>query len=77
MNLCKRHLILFFVYGIAGNLHACDNILAPFDYFQTRFLSEVGISHADALLYFNLVPLRCRRDMDAGSYAQMRVEAGS
>ena len=38
-------------------------MLAPLDSFQDRFLSKIRVSDADALLHFNLAPLRCRRDI--------------
>ena len=37
--------------------------IGPLDKFQTRLLSELGISLEDALVYVNLAPLSCRRDM--------------
>ena len=48
---------------MADIYHACDDILAPLDLFQTKSLSEVGISNVDALFYFDVAPLRCRRGM--------------
>ena len=63
VNLYKSQLLSYLEYRTAAIYHACENILAPLDKFQTRFLRELGISLEDALVHFNLAPLSCRRDM--------------
>ena len=63
VNLYKSQLISYLEYRTAAIYHACNTVLAPLDSFQERFLSELGISDADALCHFNLAPLRCRRDI--------------
>ena len=63
VTLYKSQLLSYLEYRTAAIYHACNTGLAPLDSFQDRFLSEIGISDADALFHFNLAPLRCRRDI--------------
>ena len=63
MNLYKSELLPYLTFRTAAMHHACDTVLAPLDSFQTRFLSELGISKEDALFQFNLASLSCRWDI--------------
>ena len=63
VTLYKSQLLSYLEYRTAAIYHACNTVLAPLDSFQDRFLSEIGVSDADALFHFNLAPLRCRRDI--------------
>ena len=63
VNLSKSQLLSYLEYRTAAIYHACNTVLAPLDAFQSRFLSELGISDEDALFHFNLAPLPCRRDI--------------
>ena len=43
--------------------HASSSVLAPLDNVLSRFLSSLHIDAIQALMYFNLAPLHCRRDI--------------
>ena len=56
--------ILSFLEGATPAIyHAAPAILKPIDDIQVRFLEEMGISSAEALLEHNLAPPSTRRDM--------------
>ena len=58
--------------------HACDNILAPLDSFQTRFfMRSLHFICGRAVLFQSIASAVQTRHGHAGSYAQMRVEEGS
>ena len=63
VNLYKSQLLSYLEYRTAAIYNACDSRLAPLDKFQDKFLRELGISAEDALMHFNLAPLKSRRDM--------------
>jgi hypothetical protein len=61
--LYKSHLLSFLEYRTPAIYHATRDILSRLDRVQTKFLEDVGISEADALMEFNLAPLSTRRDI--------------
>ena len=63
VNLYKSHVLSYIEYRTCAIYHASASVLAPLDALQTRFLHSLGISSLDALVYFNLAPLRTRRDI--------------
>ena len=63
VNLYKSQLLSYLEYRTAAIYHACDSILDPLDKFHDKFLRELGISAEDALMHFNLAPLKSRRDI--------------
>ena len=63
VNMYKSQLLSYLEYRTAAIYHAYDSILAPPDKFQDKFLRELGISAEDALMHFNLAPLKSRRDI--------------
>ena len=60
VNLYKSKLLSFLEYRTAAIYHACDTTLAPLNRFQERFLSELGISPADALFHFHPIGVHAR-----------------
>ena len=56
-------MLSFIDYRTAAIYRACDTVLRPLDHVLDRFLTEIGLSDVDALLYLNLAPLSSRRDM--------------
>ena len=61
----KAYILSFIEYRSPAFFHTSDTVLAPLDNIQNRFLSDIGISETDALLFFNLAPLSIRRDLSA------------
>ena len=43
--------------------HACKQVLKQLVMVQDQFLDDVVISSTDALVHFNLAPLKTRRDI--------------
>ena len=63
VNVYNNQLLPYLEYRTAAIYNACGITLAPLDKFQNRFLRELKISPDDALVYFNLAPSSCRRNM--------------
>ena len=61
--LYKAHVLSYIEYKTPAIYHAAMTILDDVDSIQRRFLNEVGITEINALLYFNLAPLKTRRDI--------------
>ena len=59
----KSHLLSFIEYRTAGIFHASVSVLAPLDRILTRFLKDINVSAVNALMHFNLAPLKTRRDI--------------
>ena len=63
VRLYKSLVLSYIEAGIPGYFHASPSVLACIDRVQKRFLREVGLTEAEALLDFRLAPLKARRDM--------------
>merc|ERR1712078_641777 len=63
VNVYKSKLLGYVEYRTAALYHATDTTLKPLDAVQTRFLKALGCSELEALMEFNLAPLRTRRDV--------------
>jgi len=62
VQLYKSHVpvLEFFIPAV---FHAANSLLELLDKVQDRFLREVGLTDEEALVGYNLAPLRSRRDM--------------
>ena len=65
VSLYKSHVLPVLEFPTPAVFHAATSVLELLDKIQRRFLREVGLTEVDALLYFNLAPLNCRRDIAA------------
>jgi hypothetical protein len=63
VTLYKAQLLAFLEYRTPAIYHVTRDILRRLDRVQSRFLEDVGLSQADALMEFNLAPLATRRDI--------------
>ena len=63
VNLYKCHVLSFIESGTPAYYHSAPSILKLIDEIQNEFLMTLGISVRDALIHFNLAPLRLRRDI--------------
>ena len=63
MDQYKAKLLSFIEYRTPAIYHATSSVLAPLDRLQTTFLRQACISEMEALMVFNLAPLRTRRDI--------------
>ena len=63
VTLYKSRVLSTIEYRTAAIYHACAYKLAKLDKVQQTFLNELGITTAEALLDFNLAPLKIRRDL--------------
>ena len=61
----KCHVWPVLEFPTAAVLHAATSVLELLDRVQKRFLREISLSEEEALLHYNLAPLKCRRDMAA------------
>ena len=61
--LYKAHLLSFIEYRTPAIYHAARVDLQKVDQIQERFLRSIGMTAEDALMKFNLAPLRMRRDI--------------
>ena len=59
----KSHVLSFLESGVPAYYHARPSILKLVDEVQSDFLESICVSKRDALLKFNLGPLRLRRDI--------------
>ena len=59
----KCHILAFLEGATSAIYHASPSVLGAIDAIQQTFLDELGLSHKDALLNFNLAPLGLRRDI--------------
>ena len=59
----KTHVLCHLELNTGAFYHALDTVLEPLDRLQTHFLHEIGLSPEAALLEYNLLPLRSRRDI--------------
>ena len=60
-RLYKAQILSFIISRTAGIHFAAASNLSCIDRIQRRFLSEMNVSEADALIAWNLAPLECRR----------------
>ena len=63
VRLYKCQALSYIKASLPGYHHAAPSVLGAIDRVQRRFLREVGLRDEQALLDFNLAPLRCRRDI--------------
>ena len=63
VNVYKAQVLSSVEYRTSALFHATREVLEPLDRVQTRYLKELGVNEEDALLQFNLAPLRTRRDI--------------
>ena len=63
LNFYKSFVLSFIEFGTPAFYHATAFALTPLDWVQNRMLEEVGLNECDALSYYALAPLECRRDM--------------
>ena len=61
--LYKAHLLSFIEYRTPAIYHATRDILQRLDRVQSKFLEDVCMSEEEALMNFDLAPLRTRRDI--------------
>ena len=61
--LYKTHILPYIEFRTPAIYHAADAHLNRVNSIQVKFLQELQIPQVDALLFFNLAPLSCRRDM--------------
>ena len=61
--LYKSHILSFIEYRTPAIYHAATSVLESVDRIQAHLLRQLGISHLEALLDFNLAPLESRRDI--------------
>ena len=59
----KSHILSYIEYRTPAVFHAATSTLNEIDDILTRFLRKIGISQDDAFMYFNLAPLRLRREI--------------
>ena len=62
MRQYKTHVLCLLDGNPEASYHALDTILEPLDKLQAHLFREVGLTAEEALLQFNLAPLRTRRD---------------
>ena len=63
INLYRCHVLSFIESGTPAFYHAAPSILKLLDGIQNEFLEILGIPVVDALVHFNLAPLKVRRDI--------------
>ena len=63
IGLYKAHVLSFIEYRTPAVYHALRVQLDKLDSIQTRFMHGVGVNEVEALIHFNLAPLRMRRDI--------------
>ena len=63
VKLYKTHVLPTLEFSTPAVYHASNTVLDHLDKVQRRFLREVNLTAADALLRFNLAPLQTRRDI--------------
>ena len=63
VTLYKCHVLSFIESGTPAYYHAAPSILKLVDGIQNEFLTTLGICNKNALIHFNLAPLRLRRDI--------------
>ena len=59
----KAQVVSYLEYRTPAVYHASDTALMALDSLQDRFLRKLSVSALDALMVFNLAPLRTRRDV--------------
>ena len=65
VTLYKSHVLPVLEFPTPAFFHASTTVLQLLDNVQDRFLQEVGLSEEEALVNYNLAPLRSRRDIAA------------
>ena len=63
VQLYKSFALSFLEFGVSAYHHAPAFFLSLLDGVQERFLTELGMSKEDALMYYSLAPLSTRRDI--------------
>ena len=63
IQLYKAQILSYVEYRTAAIYHACSSSLDALDAVQDTMLMAAAVSKLDALLHFNLAPLRWRRDI--------------
>ena len=59
----KSQLLAYIEYRTPAVYHATRAALERLDNIQIKFLHDAGVNETDALIHFNLAPLRMRRDI--------------
>ena len=65
IRMFKANILSYLEYRTPALMHASPSVLLPIDRILVKFLGDIGVSVLDALLHFNLGPLRTRRDIAA------------
>ena len=73
VHLFKAQVLSYLESGSLAFIHAPPTTMAPVDRIVRRFLREVGLSEAEALLEYNLAPLESRRHIAALGVLHKRV----
>jgi len=63
IGLYKAHVLSYLEYRTPAIYHATRAVIYRLDNVQTRFLKDVGVGEATALMDFHLAPLSSRRDI--------------
>ena len=71
--LYKSQILSYLESGVVAYVHAPATTMGPVDRIQRRFLRELGISNEQAMVEFNLAPLRVRREIAAFGLLHRRV----